>query len=103
MVFLAAFVLVPLHDGEVLRVVHALHDEPRDGLLVLGVDGRRLVELRVDLGDVLFARLGAEVDHDRVYHCFGGDKSMRKLVETLIQSRSLCNDAVNCRNRVSER
>lgn len=44
---LGGFVEIAFDDGEVLRVVDGLHDEPGESLLVLGVDGRSLEELGV--------------------------------------------------------
>ena len=61
MVLLGALVEVALDDAEVLLVVDTLHDEPGQGLLVLGVDGRGFDELGVKLGDALLVGLSAEV------------------------------------------
>lgn len=60
-VLLRRLLQVSLDDREVLLIVDGLHHEPGQGLLVLGVDGRRLKELGVKLGDGLLVRLSAEV------------------------------------------
>lgn len=52
---------IALDDGEVLRFVDGLHDEPRERLLVLGEDRRGLEELDVEFGDGLLVRLCAEL------------------------------------------
>lgn len=60
-VLLRGFLLVALDDGEVLLVEHRLHDEPGDGLLVVGVDVGSLDKLSLELGDGLLIGLSAEV------------------------------------------
>lgn len=47
------FPLIALNDGEVPLVMHALHHEPAERLLVFRVDARCLNELVLDLGDGL--------------------------------------------------
>lgn len=60
-VLLGRLLEVALDDGEVLGVMDGLHDEPGQSLLVLGVDGGSLEELRVELVDGLLVLFGAEV------------------------------------------
>lgn len=60
-VLLRRLVEVALDDGEVLRVVNGLHDEPGESLLVLGIDGRGFDELGVQFGDGLLVWFRAEV------------------------------------------
>lgn len=68
-IFLTAFVLIALHDGKIPRVVNGLHDEPGNGLFILGVDARGLNELVFQLLDQSWVGgLGPEVDGDCVDH-----------------------------------
>lgn len=60
-VLLGPLVQVALDDGEVLRVVDRLHDEPREGFLVLGVDGGGFEEFGVELRNALLVGLCPEV------------------------------------------
>lgn len=57
------FLLVALDNGEISRIMHTLHHEPRDGFLVLGVDTRSFNQLVLELGDGCLARvLGTKVN-----------------------------------------
>lgn len=63
--------LESLDDGEGPGVVDVLHDEPADGLPVLGVDAGGLDELGLEAVDGVGVVVGVEVDGDCVDH-FGG-------------------------------
>lgn len=52
---------IALDDAEVLGVVDGLHDEPREGFVILGVDGRGFEEFGVELLDGLLVGLCAHV------------------------------------------
>ena len=64
-------VLVPLNDSKAPRVGGALHDEPADGLLVLGVDTAGLDQLGLKLVDRVRVVIGVKVDCDCVDHFRG--------------------------------
>lgn len=63
-----ALVLVTLDNGEVPGVGGALHDEPADGLLVVGVDAAGLDQLGLEPVDRLGVVVGVQVDGDSVDH-----------------------------------
>lgn len=60
--------LIALNNGEVAGIRRRLHDEPRDGFLILTVDAAGLDELGLELVDRGGVRVGAEVDGDCVDH-----------------------------------
>lgn len=61
MVLLRTLIKVALDDAEVLLVVNGLHDEPRERLMVLRVDGGGFLELGFKLLDAFRVGFGAEV------------------------------------------
>ena len=61
MVLLRTLIEVALDDAEVLLVVDGLHNEPRERLMVLRVDGGGFLELGFKLLDAFRVGFGAEV------------------------------------------
>jgi len=68
MVLLAAFLFIPFHNRKGSRVTRALHNKPRDRLLVLRIDPRRLDEFVVQLLDDRGVVFGVHVDDEGVDH-----------------------------------
>lgn len=68
MILLATLLFIPLHNSKLPLIKNTLHDEPRDGFLVLGVHAAGFDELVFQLADAFGVGFGGHVHDEGVYH-----------------------------------
>lgn len=62
------FALEAFDNGKGTEIVNVLHDEPRDGFAVTGVDARGFREFSFEAWDRVRVIVCVEVNGDSVYH-----------------------------------